>query len=217
MYKKVTHSIVEEHFDHPLAIQIKKTIEKHTTKPTLVAFETAQSFSKAVDDYFTKFAYDIDNIIKCIKKADQELEYAQQKAFENLPTLGNIVRPYYGFEMQQQLNTVMSNYVLTMSNLIRNLNIKADTSIWIQRLNGVASDIAGIMGPRNAINWNWPLIDTTVKSINAEWIAEANASLDGNTALAALSKDKAERLLDSFASTFSSGIILQHPDQFLPG
>lgn len=217
MYKKITHTIVEEHFDHPSAIQIKKTIDRQTLKSTLTAFETPAAFTKQINDYFNSFAVDVDNIIKCIKKPDQDLQYAQEKAFENVDKLGNIVKPYYGFEMQQQLNTVMSNYILTLSNLIRNLNLKTDTAIWIQRLNGAAGDLASTLGPRNTINWNWPTIDTTFRSINADWIAQANALLSNNISVAAASKEKAERTLSSFASTFSNGVISQYPDQFLPG
>ena len=217
MYKKITHTIVEEHFDHPSAIQIKKTIDKQTLKSTMTAFESPATFTKEINDYFTNFAIDVDNIIKCIKKSDQELQYAQEKAFQNVEKLGDIIKPYYGFEMQQQLNTVMSNYILTLSNIIRNLNLKTDTALWIQRLNGIAGDLASTLGTRNSINWNWPTIDSTFRAINTEWIAEANALLSNNPSLVSLSKDKAERMLSSFASTFSSGVILQHPDLFLPG
>jgi hypothetical protein len=217
MYKKITHTIVEEHFDHPVAMQIKKTIDRQTLKSTMAAFQTPAMFTKEINDYFTNFAVDVDNIIKCIKKPDQDLQYAQEKAFENVDKLGNIIKPYYGFEMQQQLNTVMSNYILTLTNLIRNLNLKTDTALWVQRLDGIAGDIASVLGPRNTINWNWPTINNILKSLNADWIAEANALLSNNATVAASSKESAERTLSSFASTFSNGVILQYPDRFLPG
>lgn len=217
MYKKITHTIVEEHFNHPSAIQIRKTIDKQSLKSKLTAFESPAMFTKQVSDYFTNFAFDADTIIKCINKPDKDLQAAQEKAFVNVDKLGDIIKPYYGFEMQQQLNTVMANYILTLSNLIRNLNLKTDTSLWEQRLTGIAGDIASVLGPRNSMNWNWPLIDNTIRSVNTEWVAEAKALLANNTTLATSSKEKAERILSSFAATFSSGVILQHPDMFLPG
>jgi hypothetical protein len=35
MYKKITHTIVEEHFDHPMATQIAKEVNKSSWKEPL--------------------------------------------------------------------------------------------------------------------------------------------------------------------------------------
>jgi hypothetical protein len=38
MYKKITHSIVEEHFDHPEAVKLARTVNKPTWKAPLRYF-----------------------------------------------------------------------------------------------------------------------------------------------------------------------------------
>jgi len=40
MYKKITHNIVEEHFDHPIAAVIKKSVDKKKFKPGIGNYNT---------------------------------------------------------------------------------------------------------------------------------------------------------------------------------
>ena len=55
MYKRVTHTITEEHFGHPMAAEIKHTLENQSEgiRPMLGA-TTADKFRADVNEYFTK-------------------------------------------------------------------------------------------------------------------------------------------------------------------
>lgn len=53
MYKKITHTIVEEHFDHPVSAQIKKTLERRESieqKPIEKIVPTPKESDRYKDD-----------------------------------------------------------------------------------------------------------------------------------------------------------------------
>ena len=54
MYKKITHTIVEEHFEHPLASDIKKTLERRSIKATIGMSEVISKaqFKTDINNFF---------------------------------------------------------------------------------------------------------------------------------------------------------------------
>lgn len=219
MYKKITHNITEEHFHHPTATQIKKAVDKISPnpKPKMQAFETSSSFRNSILNYFTDFLSNMNSIVNCIKKPDQDLQAAQEVAFATVEKIGDIVRPYYGFEFAQQLNSAMSAYILTMANYVRSLNIKTDTYVWGQKLDGVSGDVAMTLGLTNSLTWQWNTIKDLWKTISDSWVAEAKALLINDTNAYTAAKEKSKQTLTTFIDMFITGVTLQHPDYFLPG
>jgi hypothetical protein len=51
MYKRITHTIVEEHFDHPLAVEISDGI-KHTFKAPLRYYPNGEQISSNLPPSF---------------------------------------------------------------------------------------------------------------------------------------------------------------------
>ena len=65
MYKKITHEIVEEHFDHPIAADIKQMAESASILPVKEWPPLPQryQFQSAIRNQFSKLNNDIRNII----------------------------------------------------------------------------------------------------------------------------------------------------------
>ena len=92
MYKKITHNIVEEHFDHPIASEIKRGLERKVGAPTSTIFDAAAFRSDAANlytNYTTKLMAILD------ASTDAELLTAIENMFVNIDAIGNITKNFY--------------------------------------------------------------------------------------------------------------------------
>lgn len=66
MYKKVTHTIVEEHFDHPMAAQLAKDINKSSWKAPLRYYSDGTQVSSNLPESYRVSATEnrCDNCVK---------------------------------------------------------------------------------------------------------------------------------------------------------
>jgi hypothetical protein len=81
MYKKITHNIVEEHFDHPIASQIKKTMERSTIPNNIIFDEN--KFKSDVNAYFIKYKAKINEMINSITGSEEALIVPFEELFDN--------------------------------------------------------------------------------------------------------------------------------------
>jgi galactokinase/mevalonate kinase-like predicted kinase len=90
MYKRVTHTITEEHFGHAMAAEIKKVVDKTIVPPKPKMEPAAASKVKAdISDYLTGFNKGLIEIYKAIDSPDNiGLGDAETTVFAKIDDLG---------------------------------------------------------------------------------------------------------------------------------
>ena len=77
MYKKITHEIVEEHFDHPIAADIKQMAESASVLPVKEWPPLPQryQFQSAIRNQFIKLNENIRNVIVSEVAESEDLSF----------------------------------------------------------------------------------------------------------------------------------------------
>lgn len=216
MYKKVTHTITEEHFGHAMAAEIKKVIDKTIVPPKPKMEPVASSKFKAdIENYFANFDKSISDIVKAIDSSNEvQLAEAEATLFSTIDSLGNTFKTYYGVEFGEKINQNLRSLVFVIIAIARNFKNKIDIRDWRARLDTIRNDLASMM-----YNYNntWRYQDN--QSILAQYFDElinfsqnvVNKTASGVDA----SFNKLNTLASVLASSFVNGTMQQYPGKFI--
>jgi valyl-tRNA synthetase len=217
MYKKVTRNIVEdiveEHFDHPSAPQLKKLMEK--SYRSSIAPVNVNTFKANIKDYFTDYNKKMTAIITGVSGTVDDLTKAEEEMFADIDNIGNLTKPYYGIEFGEKLNQAVRGYALSMAQVVNFIKAGLDIkNITNDRLiNILSNDLSKMMNSYNN-DWAQPIIKSFWVQICNHWIEAARARLrkdeDGEQAALA----NATRVMDIFSNSLASGIVAHFPNQF---
>jgi hypothetical protein len=100
MYKKITHEIVEEHFDHPIAANIKQMAEMlpTVTKNLLVKqwppLPQRFQFQSAIRNQFTKLNNDIRNVIVSDVANSEDLSFNMGNLNKTVLEFTELIKSY---------------------------------------------------------------------------------------------------------------------------
>lgn len=213
MYKKITHNIVEEHFGHPSAPQIRRMVEKNI-KSTMAPVNI-DAFKNNIKDYFTDYNKKMTAVLAGVTGSPTELEDAQEAIFATIDNIGNFTKPYYGVDFGEKLNQSFRGFALAMAtavNYVRSgLDVKTLTNDRI--VNILAKDLGKMLFAYNN-NWNPQVIQNFWVQICNYWIDAAKARLRKDTVEEQAAIANATKVIDTFSNSLAWGITNQFADQF---
>jgi hypothetical protein len=217
MYKKITRNviedIVEEHYDHPIAPQLRK-LTQQGYKP-MIAPINVNTFKSNVKDYFTSYNKKMIDIISGVTGNVEDLEKAEEAMFIDIDNIGQLTRPYYGIEFGEKLNQSFRGYALSMAQVVNfmksGLDIKNLTNDRI--INIISNDLSRTLNSYNN-DWAQPTIKSFWVQICTHWIEAAKARLRKDTTAEQDAIANATRVIDIFANVLASGIVAQFSNQF---
>jgi hypothetical protein len=212
MYKKITHSIVEEHFGHPDAVNLNQL---EGVKPKLIQPITPDDFRAQIEDFMTKYIGTVNKIINSVTGTEAEMAAAETTAFQNINFIGDTLREVYPVQFRETINQDMRAGLLALIQTIHLLRSGLDTRDWVNgRFNGlISNELAQTMSTINNL-WNYVAVRDLYNNMTLAWVAQAKARQAKNFNL---EQQQASKSLDSarqFARLFSDGVIAQHPELF---
>lgn len=216
MYKKVTHTITEEHFGHEMAAEIKKIVDKTIVPPKPKMEQVAASKFKAdVENYFVDLNKNISEIVKALESPDGiGLLEAETKVFTNIDTLGNLLKTYYGIEFGEKINQSLRSLIFVIIAVTRNFKNKIDVRDWRLRAEGIRNDLASALYNYNN-NWKYPDNVSLLTQLFDEYINYAQNTVNRNQTAMDSSFNKMNNLGSVFASAMVNGIMQHYPGKFI--
>jgi hypothetical protein len=213
MYKKITHTIVEEHFDHPIASQIKKSLG-HSKLITNEVF-SEDKFRTDVHSYFIKYQGHLNSLINAITSTDEELLTAFDNFFKTcwVDDLGNMTKPLYSSEFGERINEAMRLTATGIFLTIQSLKMGKDSGLQFGRLQFTANEFAQNLDNFNNL-WQYPVINTLFINLYTDMINRAKARQAKNSSLEMQLAQKNTESWETFEKTLVDGIIKQHPERF---
>lgn len=214
MYKKITHTIVEEHFDHPIANQIKKTLEKSKIVTNEV-FDEA-TFKSDVESYFSTYLQNIIEMINASTKTEEDLMIPLERMFKDawIDEFGNMTKAFYPIEFGEKFNESFRRIALTTFNLVQQIKAGLESRYVSDSFrNVISAELAGVMGNFNG-NWNFAVLRPMLDSIGDQIVAMTKARVKKDSAAERLAADELSRLFTEFRQIFVDGLIAQHPERF---
>lgn len=218
MYKKITHTIVEEHFDHPIASKIKRMMEDtRSSVPNDQIFNEAE-FRNSVNSYMTSYANAINSLIESQTAPNENLISTFESAFLTVDSLGNMTKPFTTSELGEKINAAMRYILVYLTMAVQASKISADYGQMESRTTGVASDLSNAMAFHNSKWTSGTTPETNVYlllgNIATEIYKKLKYKLAGNTELNQTWTNKIQSLFTTFANLFAQGIIEKYPERF---
>lgn len=219
MYKKITHTIVEEHFDHPAAKQIKSRIERPRL-PTTEIFD-ANTFRTSVSSAAQQYATNLNNIINAYSSSPNDFLTAFDEAFTNIDSLGNMTKPFLTGELGERMNLALRTFTVYSAMMIQAAKSQQDISLLNNRISNAALDLANTM---QAYNYDWgqfapdnsttnhvrPILTEMANTINAK----IKAKIAGNETVSTEMSAKLSSDLGNFGTAISESLIKRFPERF---
>jgi hypothetical protein len=216
MYKKITHTIVEEHFGHPLAPEIKHTLESGfgNSRP-MYAIITADKLRNDVSAYFTKLHQRVSGIATHTESGNMDSLLAEETAFfDEVDDLGKMFLPYYGIEFSERITQILRSIGLSMTGIARNLKFKSDIKLLVDRLNGNFDNMDFLL---NQFNNNWQLgsVKNIWSQIIESMVNETTAIINKDSNATASATAQLAARLSAFAESFANSVVQQYPNKFI--
>lgn len=216
MYKKVTHTIIEEHFGHPLAPEIKHTLESGFGNPRpMYAIITVDKLKNDVSAYFTKLHQRVSGIATQTETGNMDALLAEETAFfDEVDDLGKMLLPYYGIEFSERLSQSLRAIGLSMTGIARNLKFKSDIRLLVDRLNSNFDNMDFLL---NQFNNSWQLgaVKNIWTQIVESMVNETTAIINKDSSAAASANAQLAGRLASFAESFANSVVQQYPNKFI--
>lgn len=219
MYKKITHNIVEEHFAHLGAAQIKKTISARSVTragATILIKVAPEKFKEDVQTMFDLYLANMNGIISSVNGTPDELIIAEEVLFATVDDLGRYLKPYYGIEFGEKITHAERSLALAMIQTIRFLRNGLDVKDWTAfRFNKLlVTDIAQFFSLQNNM-WKMDDVKAIFNRIVESWVKQAQAHMDKNTANVTLEIQEAKAAGDLLVSAIVAGTTVKYSDMFL--
>jgi hypothetical protein len=230
MYKKITHDIVEEHFDHTLVLpaEVKTTMpDMLTPLPAVVINEKTLIFRMDSRTIWTRYSlgminYSVSSFGNLGSTPSVEKNLAKSGA-----TIGEFFMPYYGIKTGNKIGsllTVIANNGTKVVEAIKNKrDIAAYEIIWAKQIDELATYLNEI----NPSQYPVDLLTEQFSSLVKLWTEDFDARYAGDFITDSIALDNILKVAvsgipnhvnkgySSIADTLSRGIIAQYPLSFV--
>ncbi len=212
MYKKITHTIVEEHFDHPLGGQIKKTIDKSKI-PTNEVFDE-EEFRSDMTDYFKNYIEKIIEIADASTGTEEQLVSALEESLINLDLITTVLKKFYVTEYSERIGIAFRQLPIAIVGLIHQFKLGVDPQFSIDRLTyQIANEIASESSAINT-SWDYNILYKLLTDITNNIVTKIKAKMKNDTTQDNNSTDIILSRFSEYEKMFVDGIISKNQERF---
>jgi len=214
MYKKITHTIVEEHFAHPIGVDIAANVKtgRPMGRPQLAEIMSTAQLKSFVDNYFIETE---DKLVElCNATFDENLDF--QAAIANAmdyESLGDMLGKYYDIEFKERFNQNCGIAIMQLMYYWRNAIRKFDNKDTVVRLKAQSWAMGIILNQYNNY-WDRDIVRIAFDEFFGEFINLGNAKLAKNKSAETAALDKIAAAGSKISNYVSNGLLQNHPELF---
>ena len=161
MYKRITHNIIEEHFENYNEGSTKSFLGKSKV-PTNEIFNK-NTFNDNVSAYATNYAQDIISMINSLTGTEDDLIVPFEKLYTIVDNLGNLTKPFYSSELGERINIVLRSIPLLVFMSVNSMKLGRDPQLLLDRLDSNSIVLSNALSNFNLL-WNNLEIQNILKS-----------------------------------------------------
>lgn len=189
-------------------------------KPSIMTEET-MLFRMDSRTLWSRFAWSLLNYSIALNSEISGVEQSEQRIYTHAAKLGSFIKPYYGEEISSQLTAALTEFarlgVQVMKDLKDGIPLDGTKAQWDKNIN----DIAIFLSTINPEYWPFEAVKSYFNTLVTLWIDSIRARNEQNWVANDLAIDSIDALVTtgngdspSLADVFSSGVIMQYPDEF---
>ena len=233
MYKKITHSIQEEHFDHPMVLPknisnlsaSKINMDINTPLPNFVMTESTMLFRMDSRTLWSKYIWGLINYGISMNNNIPGTDQVQARLVKNANALGEYIVPYYGVATGTRFANLLTSFSTIGAQVVDAVKdkrtIEGIPELWAQ----IIDNIATFLNDLNPDNWPKDAVTDYFNNIVRYWVQEITTraamdwtnneiAIDGLSKIAITGLGYSGSTFGSLADFFSRGIIAQFPLKF---
>ena len=233
MYKRITHNIMEEHFAHPIAAELKKKIDKATAQPpkpmlrATITITPEQQLHMTSHELFGKVVWGIRNYIISELNSSPDTNYITTRLLKDIKEFAPVFTLYYSKKIGDDVVMHLTQFANVLVELVTAAKAEKDITRLTASAFGHLDDLANVISVVNPAHWPeavvkefWHVYLTHVVEqvkarIKKDWEADTTASIKASNVLTSgpVTEGYIKGMPD-FASIFAEGIIKQFPQVF---
>lgn len=231
MYKKIVHNIIEEHYDHPMAMELKKTTEQNgyivTPQPKPKSGNTTQSngyrihtfpnLRKVEKDSITAWSllsWRIRSLVISITEGDDDVDLLMTRAGSDIDMISSLLEPVYGESAAKKFNELLYAIVASLVEVLYKIKKNEDTVDAMSILKDNTQSFAEFAYKANPM-WMTDVVTDIFTKMEELYITQAKSRLMKEWMAGVRAADDAYNLMvvkqdngdASFADIYAAGII----------
>jgi hypothetical protein len=217
MYKKITHNIIEEHYDHPLAMEIKSTMEQTRTGPGIksTVSSAAEQFRSQATATWTTLGWRLRNLIESVWHDGGDIGTINDQIYKDIKNISNGLTPYFTSGILSNFETGLETLVADLANEIKAGKSGKDTRELESRTTAAIANLAEYLESINPKYWPKAAVVDIFTNLKNLYLDQVKFKLKKDWPSDIESLNKAISALTRFADIFSSGIIKEFPGKFI--
>lgn len=224
MYKKITHNIVEEHFDHPSVMPVSMSRPDPmppANKPagwymeTLEDCDAIEAFESAVEKLWKQQSEYTRSLMISTLAGLEDADAAKARLTKNAEELGAAIVPYYGEEASATLTSLLKEHISITDEIFKAIKGAKSTSSLETALAVNTDLLATFLDTADSDNWPKATVLSVLSALSASTLAQAQARFAKNWAADIAANDASCETTLALADTFSSGIVNKFPEMFV--
>jgi hypothetical protein len=224
MYKKVTHTIVEEHYDHPAILPQNMGMDTATpgnyspNHKSMAVFTTPEATQLIRDSLnnWGQLCWRLRSLVISITEGDKDVDLLKTRLAGDIDELGKLVNKVYGLAGADKFKELVGNITTTLVDVLAAIKAES-TSLTIKLRAKLTDDISALGDFLGSVNAAWPA--SAVKSIFTTFtdlhVQQAENRMAKQWSAGVDAADKAYNLMvikqpnggPSFADIFANGLI----------
>jgi hypothetical protein len=209
MYKRITHNIVEEHYDHPAVVpgNVKIKSSKITYNPALTPLQ-AESVAK-----WAEFSWRVGDLMTCTFVNPKDAEYVTARVIADIQDLGQTFGKYFSTQDTTRFVESLTTVAVSLLGVVDKVKNKSDTTAEVTKLRGDVDQLANFLSSKSAY-WPASAVNSIINQVLDLYILQA-VHLEKNERIQADSAgNRAYRIMavhqengdPSFAEIFATGL-----------
>lgn len=217
MYKKITHNIVEEHYDHPLAMEMKSTMEMTRTDSGFksTASSAAEQFRTQANSAWTTLGWRLRNLIESVWHDGGDLGAISDQLTKDIKNIRSGLTPYFSSGSLGNFEIGLETLVTDLANEIRAIKSGKDNRDLELKTTAAVANLAEYLESINPKYWPKAAVVDIFTSLKNHYIDQVKFKLKRDWPADIDALNKAISALTRFADIFSSGIIKEFPNKFI--
>lgn len=220
MYKKITHNIVEEHYSHPMAGEIKNMVEGAQVAPGIDT-EPAFKIRMEAKQYLSDFAWRLRSYIINALDGGAELTVIEEYLNKTLAEIGKIISVFYGAEASAKAAQHLTGIMTGVFEAAKAAKANQPLVISKAKVTTHIAELAKLLGSANPMAWpETAVAELLTRAANAI-VAQIEARQKRDWAADQAAADLANEILvtgrvgsPSFADVFARGLTRKMTQKF---
>lgn len=227
MYKKITHDIVEEHFDNMVQNNNVTRVSANGKLPNLVINEATMTFRMDSRTLWTKYALGLVNFAVSDVADLPTTDSVEQRMYKSATLIGDFFMPYYGIRAGSEIGRLLTEIFKNGVDVVGAVKTKSDIVPYQILWSEQTKELAELFNKLNPGQYPTSLLLEMLDALTKLWTDNIIARYTNNIILNAESIDGINKLVitgianhvnkgyQSLADVLSRGVIAQYPLAFL--